>query len=235
MAARTPVGRVIWHERDRLGWSQKKLGEKARPHHPIMGSVISNIERGHTKHGQEQTLSDLVRAFGWTLSQLFERAEQEAGRNDSAEEPRQRPAEPLPSQDNVLLFQARTDPAYHVLYEGPPTWRMVDAHYGEWWDGALPADQLIGSTPADYWPADKLPEFQAVLQKAWSGERVEIYYTLHYEGQPHYRRSTFFRQGDYIASDVWEVPAPAAHIQSVATFDVTESMEKVRRQTKVDQ
>ena len=127
-----------------------------------------------------------------------------------------------PAFGKLITFpDAQTRPDLRVWYGPPPHFVIARARFSDKIKTPIvPENQVVGTQPSDYWPAERLTDFLHMLEKAWNGKRLVSYYTVtSSDGKTHWRRGTYERQGDVIASQVQEIPADSAIPDP---FDMTE-------------
>lgn len=133
------------------------------------------------------------------------------------------PAQSSPdiSLGNLLAFPATPrESALQLWYGPPPDFPIVRAKFNDLVaTPSMPEEEVVGRMPRDYWPDDQLADFLALLEDAWNGVPREGLYTVTgSDGQIRWRRTRFRRQGDVIASSVYDIPA--VQDPNVAPFDM---------------
>lgn len=117
---------------------------------------------------------------------------------------------------NLLAFPATPrEPALQFWYGAPPDYAIVRATFNDLLaTPTMPEEEVVGRLPRDYWPADQIGDFLALLEDAWGGVPREGFYTVTgTDGVLHWRRTRFRREGNLILNTVHDVPAvqdPAA-------------------------
>ena len=127
-----------------------------------------------------------------------------------------------PAFGKLITFpDAQTRPDLRVWYGPPPHFVIARARFSDKIKTPIvPENQVVGTQPSDYWPAERLTDFLHMLEKAWNGKRLVSYYTVtSSDGKTHWRHGTYERQGDVIASELQEIPADSAIPDP---FDMTE-------------
>jgi len=114
------------------------------------------------------------------------------------------------SVGNLLTFPASSqEPALQFSYGAPPDFAIMKAKFNNLVaTPEMAEEEVVGRRPRDYWPADQIEDFLALLEDAWNGVPREAFYTVTgTDGQLRWRRTRFRRQGDVILSTVHDMPA----------------------------
>ena len=137
------------------------------------------------------------------------------------------------SLSNLLTFPAAPrEPALQLWYGSPPDFPIVRAKFNDLVaTPSMPEAEVVGRLPRDYWPADQLRDFLALLEDTWNGVPREALYTVTgTDGQLRWRRVRFRRQGDVIVSTAHDVAA--VHDPAATPFDMNAVVEPLLKKNE---
>lgn len=121
-------------------------------------------------------------------------------------------------------------PYLRLWYGPPPHFVIARAKFSKSIKPPIvPEDQVVGTQPSDYWPEEQLQDFLHMLEETWNGKKLVSYYAVTSSEKTHWRRGTYERKGDLIASEVQEIPADN---DIPDPFDMTEVIQARIRKVK---